>query len=98
MVDALLAPTSPHEVGRAAAVDSSSSMSIYLQMKVGRDVGFTHMRPQQNPKKNDDAERVHNFAPTTNLTKAKAASRLFELVTAGTSLLFFCTNNKSDQG
>ena len=31
------------------------------------------------------------FAPTTNLTKAKAASRLFELVTAGTgtSLLFF---------
>ena len=47
------------------------------------------MRPQQNPKKNDDAERVHNFAPPTNLTKAKAASRLFELVTAGTSLLFF---------
>ena len=49
VVDALLAPTSPHEVGRAeslAAVDKGS-MSIYHQMKVG----------QQNPKKNDDAGR-----------------------------------------
>ena len=39
-------------------------MSIYLQIKVGRDVGFVHIRPQQNPKKNDDAERggiiLHN--------------------------------------
>ena len=59
MVDCTTRTTSPHEVGRAeslAAVDSGS-MSIYHQMEVGSDGGFAHMRTQQNPKKNDDAER-----------------------------------------
>ena len=57
VVDALLAPTSPTKLEERQGRCLFSSMSIYLQSKVGRDVGFPHIRPQQNPKKNDDAER-----------------------------------------
>lgn len=57
VVDALLAPTSTTKLEERQGRCWFSSMSIYLQSKVGRDVGFPHIRPQQNPKKNDDAER-----------------------------------------
>jgi len=69
VVDALLAPTSTTKLEERQGRCWFSSMSIYLQSKVGRDVGFTHIRLQQNPEERWCRKRCIILHTTTNLTK-----------------------------